>query len=176
MFYDEFGYSFLERFRRSWAPRGQRPVIQRVTRDRRLLTTAVGLTLAGKIYKRHFEGGMDSQDVITALEHLRRRFMPEGFILVCDHAPIHTSETTVRYLWDHPEILVAPLPKYAPELNPEEYCHGNVKACLANATPTDKQEMRKHLDRGFARLRRRPDLLLSFVHAAGLAVKQLWLT
>ena len=175
VFYDEFGYSFLERFWRTWAPRGQRPVIQRVTRDRRLWTTAVGLTLSGKIYKRHIDGGMDSQDVITALEHLRR-FMPEGFILICDHAPIHTGETTVRYLWDHPKIIVEPLPKYAPELNPEEYCHGNVKAGLANATPTDKQEIRKQLNRGFARLRRRPDLLLSFVHAADFAVKQLWLT
>jgi len=40
---------------------------------------------------------MDSEDVITALEYLRR-FMPEGIILIGDHAPIHTSETTVRYL------------------------------------------------------------------------------
>ncbi len=71
MFYDEFGFSFLERLWRTWAPRGQRPILRRVTRDRRVLTTAVGLTVTGKIYKRDFEGGMDSQDVITALEHLR---------------------------------------------------------------------------------------------------------
>lgn len=175
MFFDEFGYSFLERFRRTWAPRGQRPVLLRRTRDRRALTTAVGLTLSGKIYKRYFEGGMASEHVIIALEHLCR-FMPKGFILICDQAPIHTSEETIRYLWDHPEIIVEPLPKYAPELNPEEYCHGNVKAYLANSTPADKPTMRRQLDRGFARLRRRPDLLLSFVHAAGLPVKQLWLT
>lgn len=175
MFFDEFGYSFQERFRRTWAPRGQRPIIPRITRERRALTTAVGLTLSGKIYKRYFEGGMQSEHVILALEHLRR-FMPEGFILICDQAPIHTSEETVRYLWDHPEIIVEPLPKYAPELNPEEYCHGNGKAHLANSTPADMPTMRQQMDRGFARLRRRPDLLLSFVHAAGLPVKQLWLT
>ena len=174
MFFDEFGYSFLERLWRTWAPRAQRPILRRITKDRRVLTTAVGLTLSGKIYKRHFEGGMDSQDVLTALEHLRR-FMPEGFILILDRAPIHTREATVRYLWDHPEIIVEPLPKYAPELNPEEYCHGNVKSRLANATPQNRQQMWQWLDRGFARPRRRPDLLLSFVHAAGLPVKQLWL-
>ena len=175
MFFDEFGYSFLERLWRTWAPRGRRPIIRRVTRDRRVLTTAVGLTLSGKIYKRYFEGGMDSDDVITAIEHLRR-FMPEGFILILDRAPIHTSEATVRYFWDHPEIVVEPLPPYAPELNPEEYCHGNVKNRLANASPDDREQMRCFLDRGFARLRRRPDLLLSFIHAAGLPVRQLWLT
>jgi hypothetical protein len=36
--------------------------------------------------------------------------------------------------------------------------------------------MRQMLNRGFARLRRRPDLLLSFFHAAGLSVQQLQLT
>ena len=72
--------------------------------------------------------------------------------------------------------MVEPLPKYAPELNPEEYCHGNVKDRVANATPANKKAMRRDLDRGFARLRRRPDLLLGFVHEAGLPVRQLWLT
>jgi transposase len=175
VFYDEFGYSFLEQLWRTWAPRGRRPIIRRVTKDRRALTTAVGLTLSGKIYKRYFDGGMDSDDVITALEHLRR-FMPNGFILICDQAPIHTSQTLLAYFFDHPEIVVEPLPKYAPELNPEEYCHGNVKVWGANATPDDRLDMRRFLDRGFARLRRRPDLLLAFIHAAGLSVRQLWLT
>jgi transposase len=101
--------------------------MRRVTSDRRILTTAVGLTLSGRIYKRHFEGAMNSQDEITVFEHFRR-FMPEGFILICDRLRIHTSEETIRYFWDHPEIIVEPLPKYAPKLNPEEYCHGNVKA------------------------------------------------
>jgi transposase len=173
VFYDEFGYSFLEQLGRTWAPRGQRPIVRRVTKDRRALTTAVGLTLSGKIYKRYFEGGMDSDDVITALEHVRR-FLPKGFILICDQAPIHTSHALLAYFFDHPELVVQPLPKYAPELNPEEYCHGNVKSHAANATPADRAEMRQYLDRGFSRLRKRPDLLLGFVHAAGLPVRQLW--
>jgi transposase len=174
VFFDEFGYSFLERLRRTWAPRGQRPNLRRVTKDRRVLSTAVGLTLSGKIYKRHFNDGMDGEDVITFLEHLRR-FMPEGFILICDRARIHTGMPALGYFLDHPEIILEPLPKYAPELNPEEYCHGHVKARLGNATPTHRKQIRQLLDRGFARLRRRPDLLLSFIHAAGLSVRQLWL-
>lgn len=172
MFFDEFGCSFLERLRRTWAPRGKRPIVRRVTRDRRVLTTAVGLSLSGRIFKRYFVGGMKSAQVIEALEHIRR-YLPKGFILVCDHAPIHTSEETLRYLFAHPEIIVEPLPKYAPELNPEEYCHGYVKNSLANATPTDPAEMRRLFNRGFARLRRRPKLLLSFLRAAGLPVNQL---
>jgi hypothetical protein len=69
------------------------------------------------------------------------------------------------------ELLV-----YAPELNSEEYCHGNVKHYLKNARPTNQAEIRQMLSHGFARLRRRPDSLLSFFHAAGLSVQQLQLT
>jgi hypothetical protein len=57
-----------------------------------------------------------------------------------------------------------------------EYCHGNVKRHLRNVRPTSQEEIRSMLDRGFARLHRRPDLLLDFFHIAGLSVWQLQLT
>jgi putative transposase len=43
-----------------------------------------------------------------------------------------------------------------------------------NATPVDKYELLTSVNLGFARLRHRPDLILSFFHHAGLSVKQLW--
>lgn len=175
VFFDEFGLSFLEPLGRTWAPKGKRPILRRVTRERRALSTAVGLTLSGKIYKRHFDGSMHGDEVVEALEHLRRH-IPGKFILIWDRAPIHKGRQATAYLADHPEILVEWLPPYAPEVNPEEFCHGNVKQHAKNALPRDKLQMRQIVDRGFARLRRRPDLLLSFVHAAGLRVRQLWLT
>jgi len=170
VFFDEFGFSFVETLARTWARRGQRPVLQRVTRDRRVLSTAVGLTLSGKIYKRHFENPMNSADVIKASQHLQRH-LPGRFILIWDRARIHGSQTTQTYLAAHPDICVEWLPAYAPELNPEKYCHGTVKQRLKNATPPNRLEMHQMLNRGFARLRQRPDPLLSCVHAAGLSVR-----
>ncbi len=174
MFLDEFGFSFQEPLASTWAPRGRRPVLHRVTRDRRALPTAVGLTLAGRIYKRHFEGSVKSKGVITTLKHLQRH-LPEGFILIWDGAGIHTSKATQAYLAAQPHIDVEMLPPYAPDLNPEEFCHGNVKRRLQNVTPADKRAMRTLVNQGFARLRHRHDLLLKFFHKAGLVVKQLWL-
>lgn len=135
----------------------------------------MALTLTGRIYKRHFEGSLRSEQIIETLEHVQRH-MPGKIILIWDRASIHISQKTQSYLRAHPDIMVEELPPYAPELNPEEYCHGNVKQRLKNARPANKKEIRSLLDRGFARLRRRPDLLLSFFHAAGLPVKQLRLT
>lgn len=159
----------------TWARRGKRPLFRRVTKERRALSTAVALTLSGKIYKRHFEGSVNSKKLIETLEHVRRH-IPGKFILIWDRARIHRSKITKAYLQNHPDIRIEELPAYAPELNPEEYCHGNVKQALKNAHPACKKEMRSLLDRGFARLRRRPDLLLSFFHAAGLSVRKLRLT
>lgn len=152
-----------------------RPIFRRVTKDRRALSTAVALTLTGKIYKKCFEGSIKSENLIEALEHLRRQ-VPGKIILIWDRARIHLSKLTRAYLSKHPEIMIEELPAYAPQLNPEEYCHGNVKQHLRNARPTSKEEIRFMLDCGFARLRRRPDLLLGFFHTAGLSVRQLQLT
>ena len=172
MFWDEFGFSFQEKLAPTWARKGKRPVFKRVTYDRRALSTAVALTLSGKIYKRHFEGAMRSEQTIQVLQHLQRH-IPGRIILIWDRARIHTSKKVKGYLVNHPEIQVELLPAYAPELNPEEYCHGNIKQHLGNAQPSNKQEIRAMLDRGFARLRRRPDLLLGFFHAAKFPVRQL---
>jgi transposase len=175
VFWDEFGFSFQEQLATTWARRGRRPIFRRVTKERRALSTAVALTLSGKIYKRHFDGSVNSENLIQTLDHVRQH-IPGKIILIWDRASIHLSKVTKVYLQNHPEILIEELPAYAPQLNPEEYCHGNVKHRLKNARPASKQEIRSMLDRGFARLRRRPDLLLSFFHNAGLSVRQLRLT
>jgi transposase len=159
----------------TWARKGKRPVFRRVTSDRRALSTAVALSLSGRIYKRHFHGSIKSEQIIQSLQHLHRH-VPGKIILIWDRARIHTSKKVRNFLSNHPEIYIEFLPAYSPELNPEEYCHGNVKQALKNARPTRKTEMRSMLDRGFARLRKRPDLLLSFFHAAGLSVRKLRLT
>ncbi len=65
-------------------------------------------------------------------------------------------------------------PPYAPDLNPEEGCQGTVTQPLRNATPVNTHDLGTRVDRGFARLRQRPDLLLGFFRHARLQVNQLW--
>ncbi len=139
-----------------------------------MLSAAVGLTLSGQIYKRQFEGAIDGARVVEALKQIGRQ-VGGRWILVWDRAPIHRAGVVTAYLNAHPEVIVEWLPPYAPELNAEEYCHGNVKRHLKNAVLATREELRVMVNRGFARLRHRPDLMLSFFHRAGLSVKQLWL-
>jgi hypothetical protein len=173
VFEDEFGFSFAESLAPTWAPRGQTPRIKRVGRYRRETSTLAGLTLSGKLYHKHFGGAINSEKVIEGLAHLGRQ-IKGCWILVWDGSGTHTSKRTQAYLAEHPEIIVESMPAYAPEVNPEEHCHGNIKQRLRNATPSTVAEIRHNIDRSFARLRRRPDMLLGFIHLAGLVVKRLW--
>lgn len=116
VFWDEFGFSFQERLAPTWARKGKRPVFQRVTYDRHALSTAAALTLSGKIFKRHFEGAIRSEQTIQALKHLQRH-IPGKIILIWDRARIHTSKKVLGYLSKHSEIRVELLPAYAPELD-----------------------------------------------------------
>jgi len=133
----------------------------------------VGLTISGNIYKRHFDGSIDKEKLIVGLEHFRRN-IKRPFIIIWDQSRTHKAKIVKAYLKEHPEIHVEYLPAYAPELNPEEYCHGNVKRRLNNAIFRSVSEIRHSLDLGFSRLRKRPDILLGCFQHAGLNLKQLW--
>ena len=173
VFIDEFGYSFAEELAPTWAPRGQTPIIKRIGKFRREISTMVGLTISGKIYKRHFKGSIKGPQVVMGLEHIRRQ-VGGRIIVVWDRSRTHRSKLVKAYLDQHPEILIEELPPYAPKLNPEEYCHGTVKSRLKNLNPDDTDQIRYHLDLEFAKLRKQPDLILGFFHHAGLSLNQLW--
>lgn len=95
--FEEFGFSFCERLGIIWVPCGKRPVLPRVEYDRGGVSTAVGLTLSGRIYKRHFLGGLTSQHVVQTLQHFLRR-LPQGFVLIWDRASIHKSKEAKAFL------------------------------------------------------------------------------
>ena len=108
-----------------------------------------------------------------ALRHFQRH-IPGPLIIIWDRLNAHRATAVKEYIAAYPELEVEWLPPYAPDLNPEGGCHGNVKQHLRNATPRSISELRAQVDRGFARLCRRPDLLLSFFRHAWLDVRRLW--
>src|SRR5262245_16889672 len=172
VFVDEVGFAFQAQVATPWAPIGQTPVLRRVSK-RRELSTVVALTLSGKIDKRHFGHAMGGAEIVVALRHVQRH-IPGPLILIWDRLSAHRAARVKAYLTTHPAIAVEWLPPYAPDFNPEESCHGNVKHHLHHATPANVNELHTQVDRGFARLRQRPDLILGFFRHAGLRGNRLW--
>ena len=170
---DETGFSFRAKVATTWAPIGQTPILRRISR-RRELSTVIGLTFSGKIYKRHFEHAIGALDILVAFRHFPR-FLAGPMIILWDRLHAHRAVLVKEYITAHPDIEVEWLPPpYALDLNPEEGCHGNVKQHLRNAAPMNTREMRVQVDHGCARLRQCPDLILMFFRNAGLNVNQLW--
>jgi transposase len=137
------------------------------------LSAFIGLTLSGKLYQRHFEHAIKGEDVVVGLRHWRQQ-VSGPLIIIGDRLKAHRAKGVKPYLASERDISVEWLPAYAPELNPEEQVHGHIKQHLRNAMPETVGEIRRDVDRGFARLRQRPDMLLSFIRHAGLRVKELW--
>jgi DDE superfamily endonuclease len=156
----------------TWVPKGQTPILRRVS-QRRELSTAIGLTLPGRIDKRHFAPAICGEDIVITLRHFQRH-VPGPLVIIWDRLNAHRATVVKAYVEAHPAIEVRWLPPYAPDLNPEEGCHGNVKQHLRHALPTSVGDLRAGVDRGFARLRQCPDLILGFFRHAGLNVNQLW--
>jgi len=170
IFVDEVGFSFLAPLGPTWAPVARTPCLRRLSK-RREQSTIVGLTATGRVFKLHYSHPIRGEQVVPFLRHLRRRLCGP-LIVVWDRASIHRAQFVQEFLAAHPEIHIELLPPYAPDLNPEEYCHGHVKQQLRNYTPATVQELHSVVERGFTRVRRRPTLLLSFFHHAGLSLNR----
>jgi len=105
-----------------------------------------------------------AEDVVRFLR-LLKRYIPGPVTIVWDRSNTHDRSKLVRkYLSRHPEIVTEKFPGYAPELNPDEGVWSYTKyARLANLAPRDTSELRLRVAQELTRLRKRPDLLRSFI-------------
>jgi transposase len=91
-------------------------------------------------------------------------------IILWDRLQAHRARRVREYLERHPEIIVEYFPPYAPELNPEEYCHGYIKQRMRNDVANTLDQLWEHVTRELRRLRHQPAIIASFFRRAGLRV------
>lgn len=167
VFVDESGLSERPYRVRTWAPKGETPVLQYHFHWHQLSAIA-GITL-WNFYFRLFPGAIGSQEVVTFLSHLLRHIRRK-LLVIWDGPNIHKG----RLIWDflarkHPRIKVEFLPGYAPQLNPVEYIWGHLKKHeLPNLCPKDFAELGYHARSALRRMRRRPTLVTAFWQQSGL--------
>jgi transposase len=176
VFEDESGVSQQPVVRRTWAPRGETPVLIHTGGHWKRLSIAGALAFRwdGRRTRFFFQtraGTYTDVALIVFLRALKRHFPRQRVVLIWDGLGGHKSRVMATYLarqraW----LTVEPLPAYAPELNPIEQVWGNVKTReLANVCAPDLAALRPPLRAGFARVRRHPQLAFAFLQHAGLA-------
>lgn len=160
VFIDESGLSTRPHRVRTWAPRGQTPVLQE-TFNWDKLSLIGGLTLQ-RFYFRLHEGSIRGPQVASFLRELLRH-VPGRLLVIWDGAAIHRSQPVKEALSDsRGRLWIERLPAYAPELNPVEYIWGHLKQHeIANLVSRAGHELSLHATRALRRMRRRPRVIIT---------------
>jgi len=154
---------------RTWAPRGQTPVLQ-YHFNWKVLSAAAGITW-WNFYFRLYPGTIRAPQVIDFLRHLLRHLSGK-LLLVWDGLPAHRSRLVGEFITaQRGRLAIECLPAYAPELNPVEYIWGYCKHHeLPNFCPRDLGQLGYQARRALRRMRRRPTLVRSFWQQAELSL------
>jgi transposase len=175
LFYDESGISQRPSIRRTWAPRGQTPVLIHSFNWKKLLVCAtLGFRWDGRRHELWFRtapGDCNRHRVLAVLKALARDLHGRRVILIWDQLPAHKSVLVRDYLHAQRRWLrIEWLPGYAPELNPAEPLWGNIKGReLANRCSEDLAGAASALRRGMCRVRRSRTLAWAFLKHTGLS-------
>lgn len=175
VFQDESGVSQRPPVRRTWAPKGETPILVHAFNWKKMsIATALAFSWDRKRSRLFFQMKPDSYNtgsLIDFLKALKRELRGRNCIVIWDGLPAHKSKEMKAYLATQRSWLrVEFLPGYSPELNPVETLWGNVKGQeLANLCPDDLGEVADALRRGMQRVGASHNLARAFLKNAGLS-------
>ena len=166
---DESGFYPLPAVVRTWAPRGETPILHAVlTRDH--LSVISGLTPEGQLLMQVQDRSLRAPDVVRFLRHLLAH-LPGKLLVIWDGAPIHRGQPVKAFLaaGGAGRLHLEQLPGYAPDLNPRDQgIWQHLKRVeLANVCCTDEHHLRRELRQAVARLRHKPHLIQGAIRHAG---------
>jgi len=177
VFVDESGFLLTPNVRRTFAPRGQTPVIKVSNPHGRI--SAIGALAISPKQKRpcfHYNlladnGNFHSDSVVHFIKQIQKR-IPGPITIIWDAIPIHCSKLVNQYLEHHKELIMEQFPSYAPELNPVDKVWLYVKyGRLANYVPLTVDELRTRLTDELNTLKKEQHVLASCVRRSGLDCK-----
>jgi len=176
VFEDESGVSERPSVRRTWAPRGQTPVLIHAFNWGKIsVAAALAYRWDGKRTRLYFQtrpGSYGPESLIAFLQQLRRHFRRQQVILVWDGLPAHKSRIMQAYLQNQRAWLREErLPGYSPDLNPVEMLWGNIKGQeLANRCSANLAEAATAVRQGMARVRHQASqLAFAFLDHTGVS-------
>jgi len=157
---DASGCYLLPRAVRTWAPRGETPILRvPLTRDHRSAISA--LTLDGRLFLQVRKDSYDGEAVVGFLRVLWRKIAGK-LVVIWDGSPIHHGQVVKDFLaaGAAKRLHLERLPGYAPDLNPDEGIWNYLKRVeLGNACCSDLADLRHRLRRAAVRVRHKPDII-----------------
>ncbi|WP_150462039.1 IS630 family transposase [Nesterenkonia ebinurensis] len=168
-FADEAGLRSDHHAGRTWAAKGQTPVVK-TTGARFSLNMISAVTAKGLLRFSTFTGSMTAPKFIDFVKRLMRDTQGPVYLIVDGH-PVHRSKE-VRQFAENSEGMLKLffLPGYSPQLNPDEWVWKNIKNDqVGRAVITGPDQMKRLAVSGLRRLQRLPHLVRGFFHDPNLA-------
>ncbi len=177
VFLDESGFSTSPHVRRTWAPRGETPVLRHKLRWERVhavgmhvCTPVTEAEIASEDVLLHLQEAAINADSLQVVLTALHAQVPGPIILLWDRLPVHLCKAVKAFRADNEDWLAVELfPVSAPELNPPEYLWSALKGKdLANFCPDTREELTDQVLKGYGRLRADPRYATSFLAASSL--------
>ena len=168
---DESGFYLLPARVRTYAPRGQTPILTvPLTRDH--LSAIGALTRDGRLLLQVLTRAFKGPDVVRFLKHLLRH-IPGKLLVIWDGSPIHRCRAVKDFLahGGAARIHLERLPGYAPDVNPAEGVGRQLKRVEPrNRCCHDVPELTGEFRHATARLRHKRHILQACIQHAGYSV------
>lgn len=170
IFIDESGFYLLPAVVKTYAPRGQTPILQ-VPLSWDHLSVIGALTWEGQVVMQVQQHTVKSGDIVAFLRQLLAHFSGK-LLVIWDGLPAHRSQAVKTFLREEAEgrLWLDRLPPYAPDLNPAEGLWLHLKyRDLRNLCCQHLPHLRLALTRAIRRLQSNTELLLPCIRHAKLA-------
>jgi transposase len=147
---------------RSYSPRGKTPVI-RLSAKYTSVNMISTVTNQGKVRFMLYDTTLNAQKFIEFLKRLCKDSERKVF-LILDNLRVHHAKIVKEWLMEHTaEIELFYLPSYSPELNPDEYLNGDLKAGVHSKPPIrNRDALKKSIISHMMKLQKCPSRVASY--------------
>lgn len=162
-FEDESAVSLTPVLGRTWAPKGQTPIIK-VTGNKGSIIVSSVISLSGLMLFRIEKRKIHAEEHIEFLQQILNHHPKRKIIVVEDKAPVHTAGAVKRFIdLNKKRFALYYLPSYAPRLNPDEKTWSYLKEHKLKAhSAQTKKELSKIVFAKMKSIQRQPLLIKSF--------------
>ena len=161
-FWDESGFRADSVHGKTWAPRGETPVVERPG-QRQGMSAASAVNSKGAFWFATYEGGLTGELFVALLRKLMFK-RKKAIHLIVDGLPAHRKAVVKDYVaGTQGKLTLHFLPGYAPDLNPDELVWSHVKRSGIARRPLQKGEkLGPRIHEQLAQIGQKPKLVRSF--------------
>jgi transposase len=164
---DEMGLRSDDQIGRSFAPKGQTPIVN-ATGKRFGCNMISAISNLGELRFMVFKGRFVAGTFIDFLSRLLKSTGEQNLFLIVDSHPVHKSRKVAAWIAAETSrqkrLKLFNLPGYSPDLNPDECVNQDTKQAMRKVRPRDAKEMMTNVRSHLKRRQKQPTVVRRFFH------------